>query len=516
MLDIIHSISDATGQTPQEYIASIQDAVKATLETTLSKQFKAPVPNGSLILPHLSKKLTLCTLNVRGLRSTGRELAAWLHHAQSTILVATETKTLPNDHKQGWFKQSCPGYLQYASSNPMAAHNHGHERGQQGVLIAVSEELRGVCTKMTVPSELEGRLVHLRVCIPGSGVLGVYQPCGDTWLTTHTFLSEYIAKQLRTARINNSRVVMGGDWNAAQQGDDRYSMVPEGAQPTGLDKAFQNMLTKLDLTSFFLTTRPHSYIRPCNTGPSPSTSRIDDWLTTITCPLIAKAHGRHQAQILADEHFTTRALATRTDHRPVQVSFAWVEVFNTMPPPPLPRLPQQPRFTLPIAQTQLQGFATDLMHYEGEVTATTTELREAIDNLDIAPQWETLSKQAQRILKLVDNSARKNCEMTKQSTTDKKNPEARRDGQLWLPRKLEQQYNTHLERSMIFGDAAEAHQHKQGTRTLCAALVSLGPSAPFSSKIRVIQMRVVMVYCLIVSVQNAIEYIWLCSVWKYW
>lgn len=212
--------------------------------------------------------------------------------------------------------------------------------------------------------------MHLRICIPGLqplDIMGVYQPCGNTWLTSHTSLSEYIAKQLQVARRSKSRVVMGGDWNATQQGNDRFSLMPGGAQTTGLDRAFGSMLTKLDLTSFFLTTRPHSYIRPSNTGPSTSTSRIDDWLTTSECPLFAKASGRHQAQVVDNEHFTTRALATRTDHRSVQVSFAWVDVFNTIPPPPLPHPPQEPRFQLPIAQAQPKDFATDFMHYEDEV-----------------------------------------------------------------------------------------------------------------------------------------------------
>lgn len=147
-------------------IADHQVIIEDALSAALANQFKASAPDTALIRPKESQVFSLVTINVRGLRSPGRELASWLNFNNPSVLVATETKTLPSEHVQGWFRQSCPGYATYASSHPqeVRTRSDSSKQGQQGVLIAIKEELRGVCKKMTVPQCLEGTLVHLQLC----------------------------------------------------------------------------------------------------------------------------------------------------------------------------------------------------------------------------------------------------------------------------------------------------------------------------------------------------------------
>lgn len=100
----------------------------------------------------------------------------------------------------------------------------------------------------------------------------------------------------------------------------------------------------------------------------------------------------------------------------------------------------------------------DLLHNEDEVKALTSRLQEAVENPISIPDWEYLSQETQRILESVERSAHKHCKKTAQrerrDTTEGLEP--RKDCQLWMPRKLKRQYNTHLDRSVIFSEAAEA------------------------------------------------------------
>ena len=333
------------------------------LEGTLAGYFQAgPALALSSAATAAGGAMELLTLNVCGMRSSSQYCADLLLSRRPVAAVFTETKLRTRHHNQPWVQACMTAYKKFASSTPdnrlagQRAQQGAHQlHGRAGVLIAVREDFASAVCHHSIPSALQGHLVHVSLCPPGSQpleLIGVYQPNHDQWQGIMKDIFACAGSQMRKPRGTSSRLLFAGDWNATSSPCDRGSA--NVGHSNTMDRKFRQLMTNHKFCSLFRGD-PH---RPCSfiqrtTSPGAASSRIDDFLTLTDGPLLESASQIRQPQVLHDEECTS-------DHMPVIAKFPSGSLFATEPraaPEPQPRAASLIR---PVAKDDLAEYRATL------------------------------------------------------------------------------------------------------------------------------------------------------------
>ena len=103
--------------------------------------------------------------------------------------------------------------------------------------------------RFSIPKQLEGHLVHIRIRMPDSKplhIFAVYRSNSGGWRDLHAILLQYFHEQLAAANAEGAQVIMGGDWNGVLRPSDRSS-----GKVTRLDATFHASVAAFNLTSAF-------------------------------------------------------------------------------------------------------------------------------------------------------------------------------------------------------------------------------------------------------------------------
>ena len=254
----------------------------AELEVLTSAMTGPPLPCPLNIAQtlHLSSSppLTFLTWNVRGIQSRLSNLQPILQQSCPAVCILTETKLRPCQHQRSWLRDSMPSYTPIYSSFPSPAGS-----AKAGVLLALHHSLNHphVLTVHQTPTHLQGYLVHIHLSLPRSKplhILGVYQETAhDLRADIQDSIFEYINNLTPDGFTNDGdNILIGGDFNATLFDTDRN---PSRATTSSFDTQYRRKLhdTNLD-TAFRHHPGPRSHSFSQDREPSPSTSRIDDWL----------------------------------------------------------------------------------------------------------------------------------------------------------------------------------------------------------------------------------------------
>ena len=127
--------------------------------------------------------MQVVTYNVRGLLCSDLDVNLICSHSPPPdIIVLTETKLWPNEHKSKRVQHMLKGYNIYASSSATGEHARG------GVLIAIRNKYALTCSVIVCPSlpATEGHLLVWRLKFQGAlssatpiNLAGVYAPSGQ-------------------------------------------------------------------------------------------------------------------------------------------------------------------------------------------------------------------------------------------------------------------------------------------------------------------------------------------------
>jgi exonuclease III len=246
------------------------------------------------------------------------------------------------------------------------------QRGHAGVLLAIRSEWAQphLLHRFSIPKQLEGHLVHIRIRMPDSKplhIFAVYRSNSGGWRDLHAILLQYFHEQLAAANAEGAQVIMGGDWNGVLRPSDRSS-----GKVTRLDTTLQAAVATLNLTSAFSTfsqaQRTHSYQCANLTGPR-TTSRLDDWLLPVGSSLLPA--------ITQGPQVLTAEWTALSDHRPVILTLPAAALFSCPPTEPAKPVPRKPVLQRPFQRMELE-FSTD--NVRSQTGAAAVALTREIDS----------------------------------------------------------------------------------------------------------------------------------------
>jgi exonuclease III len=233
------------------------------------KLIMQPTPTPTSNMGH---KISVSTLNCRGLRTSYEIVYEAINANQPDIMVLTETKL---NSSMKWvtkkLERDLPDYQH---------HNSSHSRpdqtglGSGGVILLIYAT---TINKVEVQSELAGHLCH--VIPPSNGsykhIIGVYMPAEET--STQKQIYQYIQEQATKNKTLGQTMIVGGDWNATLYPEDSPTMQANST----MDTQHQQMCHSIGLQTLRArATRQHTF--HCHhQGTQHHTSRIDDFLI---CP----------------------------------------------------------------------------------------------------------------------------------------------------------------------------------------------------------------------------------------
>jgi exonuclease III/ribonuclease HI len=339
----------------------VQQTTRQLDEEPQTAPLAQPVP--------LPKPLTVLTHNVRGLanetglRDTADLLAA--HNPDVAILTETLLQPAQASTKKGRVRAQLKPYALFHT-----AAEHGG--AGQGVTVAIKKHFVGAArvTRCKVPSAMEGQVIHLTVQNRAGGlawhVVGVYASPSHT-ATQRTELYAAVHNVIGAARPKGEAVVVGGDWNATLNAEDRAS-----GTTTGHDKMHRKFFANSGL-ALPKGARDYSF---------GSNSRIDDVYYT---PGAAALMGECTSSVLPEHGMF--------DHRAVLAELPGTAIGVLRPPEHGSwERPATTKLKLPLAKDDVERLRDAVIQDKGdEVEEVAGRLRAHLTQ-DVQPHFQELSR----------------------------------------------------------------------------------------------------------------------------
>jgi exonuclease III len=182
-----------------------------------------PMQRGKQAPPPMSHKITVATLNCRGIKSSWPAIQSMLNTTKPDILILTETKLVSCMH--GMLKQVQQEAGDYQMHHSSIHHPKGQKQmtpGAAGVITLISNKYAAAYTKVEVTPTVAGYISHIKLGAENTTlthIIGTYMPSDKPSAKQAAY--KYIEEITRQCNGTSHTMLVAGDWNATLYPGDR-------------------------------------------------------------------------------------------------------------------------------------------------------------------------------------------------------------------------------------------------------------------------------------------------------